>query len=226
MQEHISLFIFSLDNFVRKACIKMSIHRYFERFILVIIFANSITLAMNNYEDPAHETRRNQILDYFSACFTWVFAVEAVIKIIAQGFVVSPTAYIREPLNVLDFVIVVSGMTEFFLEIYFYENANDSGAGGILGIFRILRIIRPLRSVRAMPTMRKLIKALLNSIPQLANVLIFLTFIILLFGILGLQEFKGKVYNRCRTTPEPVNATYWPKSTEHTQICSKEGFES
>ena len=38
--------------------------------------------------------------------------------------------------------------------------------------------------------------------------IVFLIFLFLLFGILGLQLFGKKQYNRCRTTPEPVNGVW------------------
>lgn len=131
----------------------------------------------------------------------------------------SEGGYLRDSLNILDFVIVVSGITEFFLQ---FQDINNHQAA-IFKFLRILRIIRPLRSIRALPTMRKLVKALLNSFPQLIHVLIFLFFIILLFGIFGLQEFNSTMYSRCRLTERPVNATYWPKSEVHQQVCSKNG---
>lgn len=38
-------------------------------------------------------------------------------KIIANGFFMSKNAYLRDVLNIMDFVIVVSGLTEFFIEM-------------------------------------------------------------------------------------------------------------
>jgi hypothetical protein len=54
--------------------------------------------------------------------------------------------------------------------------------------------------------------------PELLNVTIFLTFIILLFGILGLQNNMGNLYGKCRTTIKPLNATYWPSLDN--KVCS------
>lgn len=48
--------------------------------------------------------------------------------------------------------------------------------------------------------MKKLVKVLLISLEDLANVLALLSFIILLFGILGLYLFNGNLYYRCRLT--------------------------
>ena len=94
----------------------------------------------------------------------------------------------KDSLNILDFVIVVSGISEFLIEMILpkEDNSFEQAGAGILKLLRMLRITRPLRSIRALPTMRKLVRALINSLPQLINVLIFLFFIILLFGILGL----------------------------------------
>ena len=52
---------------------------------------------------------------------------------------------------------------------------------------RVVRVIRPLKSINAMPSMRQLVSALISSLPELANVTIFLGFVFILFGILGLQ---------------------------------------
>lgn len=51
--------------------------------------------------------------------------------------------------------------------------------------------------------MRRLISSLLGSLPELANAVVFMFFIFLLFGILGVQQFKGVLYQRCRVDPEP-----------------------
>jgi len=31
------------------------------------------------------------------------------------------------------------------------------------------------------------------------------------------------MYYRCRLTEKPINSTYWPKSTQHTRVCSPKG---
>jgi hypothetical protein len=55
-----------------------------------------------------------------------------------------------------------------------------------LKALRNLRVLRPLKSINAIPSMRRLVGTLINSMPELANVAIFLSFIFTLFGILGL----------------------------------------
>jgi hypothetical protein len=68
--------------------------------------------------------------------------------------------------------------------------------------------------------MRKLVSTLLGSMPKLLNVSIFLFFIYLLFGIIGVQLFNGLMYNKCRLTPKPVNDIYWPIVPNIDRVCS------
>ncbi len=63
---------------------------------------------------------------------------------------------------------------------------------------RVMRIFRPLKTVNALPGMRKLIKALINSIPDFTNVIVFIVFVFLLFATVGLHQYNGAFYNACR----------------------------
>ena len=69
--------------------------------------------------------------------------------------------------------------------------------------------------------MRRLISSLIESLPALANVVIFLLFVFLLFGILGVQTFVGKTYYRCRTTERPENG-FWTIDESIKRLCNKE----
>ncbi|KAE8987435.1 hypothetical protein PR003_g23494, partial [Phytophthora rubi] len=59
--------------------------------------------------------------------------------------------------------------------------------------FRAVRVLRPLRSLSAFPGMRRLITALLNAIPALQSVVALQMFAFLIFGILGIQLFGGRM---------------------------------
>lgn len=105
-----------------------------------------------------------------------------------MGFVLGPSTYLRDGWNLIDFVVVVTGVISFFVSARF-------------SAIRVIRIIRPLRSINSLKQMRVLVATLLDSLPALGNVVIFLLFIVILFGILGLQIFMGALESRCRLTP-------------------------
>jgi len=66
--------------------------------------------------------------------------------------------------------------------------------------------------------MRVLVGSLLDALPDLGNVVIFLLFIIILFAILGLQLFLGVLENRCRFTSAPVG-NIWKADDTYTNLC-------
>ena len=48
-------------------------------------------------------------------------------------------------------------------------------------------------------------------------------FIFMLFGILGIQQFQGTMYRRCRFTEQPLDDGTWPYDEEIDNLCSADG---
>jgi hypothetical protein len=196
-----SLFVFSSNNSVRKALVRLIEWKPFDMIIIAAILLNSLSLAAYDYNDRVDNSMRNRYLNQIGDVFTVIFMVEAVLKILAMGFAFGKGTYFKDTWNILDFVIAVSGMVEL----------SFSGMGGLnLKALRTLRVMRPLKSINSVPSIRRQVSTLLNSLPELFNVFLLISFIMLLFAIFGLQIFNGKIYNRCRVTEMPINATYWP----------------
>lgn len=200
-----SLYLFSETSKVRVACVKTVTHPWFDRFILLLILLNSIVLAITDWtvidEDPSSESVgeplaegswRNAVLYDTEVIFTSLFALEFVLKVIAQGFILGHGAYLRDAWNVLDFLVVV---TALLTSIPGMPTASA---------IRVLRVLRPLRSVSALPSLQHLVVSMLKSVPQLVSVVVLLLFIFVVFGIFGIQMFAGKQHSRCRLTPYPV----------------------
>ncbi len=83
--------------------------RYFENFILLMIFVNSVAMALYDYNDRDSLTEHNQIIDKMNLIFTFIYTVEAILKIIAFGFVRHKNSYLREAWNCIDLIVVVFG---------------------------------------------------------------------------------------------------------------------
>jgi len=87
---------------------------------MTLIIINSIMLAIDN---PLSDPESNGIVfvSYLDNCFTILFTIECMIKIVAMGFLfnnielnkkgISP--YVRDPWNMLDFVVVVASLLDF-----------------------------------------------------------------------------------------------------------------
>ena len=96
----------------------------FEAVILTLIMVSSITLIVETpFSDP-HSTTI-VFFEYLDNCFTILFSLEALIKIIAMGFLFGNkelkkrgmTPYITNPWNMLDFVVVVASLIDFILAV-------------------------------------------------------------------------------------------------------------
>lgn len=128
--------------------------------------------------------------------------LEAAIKIIAFGFIIHKKSYLRDPWNIMDFLVVIIGIISLLPN---FPNLKS---------LRIMRILRPLRSINAVPSMKELVGTILMSMPQMGYLVGFLIFFITVFALLGMQLFARDLYQRCRLTDYPVkllNGTWsWP----------------
>ena len=86
-------------------------NKVFENFCILVIVANSVSLAM---EDPLAVTT-TPIGDFMENVFLALYSVEMVLKILALGFLFAGKgSYLRDPWNMLDFTIVMSAYLTVF----------------------------------------------------------------------------------------------------------------
>ena len=62
-----------------------------------------------------------------------------------------------------------------------------------LSFFRVFRALRPLRFVARIPSLQVVVNSLIRAIPPLLHVLLVVAFIYLIFAILGVQLFEGRL---------------------------------
>lgn len=148
------------------------------------------------------------MLDKVDQGFTVVYATEAILKIIAFGFIFHKRSYLRDPWNVLDFLVVIIGIISLIPSV---PNLKS---------LRTMRVLRPLRSINAVPSMKRLVATLLLSLPQMGYLVSLVLFFIGVFAILGMQMFARDLYYRCRTTDFPINNfTEWPIDETQQRVC-------
>jgi len=70
------------------------------------------------------------------------------IKIFSLGFCAGHKTYFKDPWNALDFIIVISGLVEFILDVLNLKGVNLKG-------LRTLRVLRPLKGLKTIPSLRK-----------------------------------------------------------------------
>lgn len=156
-----------------------------------MIALNSLLLALD--EPQLKDDYQKKTINFLLETISIIFVVEFVIKTIVMGFYWGEKTYLKDPWNILDFVIVFFSFITWILEAY------ATGDVSFLRGFRALRALRPLRVVSKNEGIKTVVNALLESIPALINVLLIVMLFLLVFGILGIQLFKGQL-GRCNDT--------------------------
>ena len=98
--------------------------KMFEGVILTLIMVSSITLIVETPFSNPHD-RVIIFVEYLDNCFTILFSLEALIKIIAMGFLFNNrelkrrgmSPYITNPWNILDFIVVIASLFDFIITV-------------------------------------------------------------------------------------------------------------
>ncbi|XP_067270285.1 voltage-dependent R-type calcium channel subunit alpha-1E isoform X9 [Pseudorasbora parva] len=184
-----SLFIFGEDNIVRKYAKKIIEWPPFEYMILATIIANCIVLALEQHLPGEDKTPMSKRLEKTEPYFIGMFCLEAGIKIIALGFAFHKGSYLRNGWNVMDFIVVLSGIL--------------ATAGAHMNIsldlrtLRAVRVLRPLKLVSGIPSLQIVLKSIMKAMVPLLQIGLLLFFAILMFAIIGLEFYSGKLHKQC-----------------------------
>lgn len=196
----LSLGIFPLQSGFRQWIIRLvSPGSPFDNFILAMIVLNSMSMACvdyrhvdNNYVPSSEQSAWNSFVETAEVVFIVLFTFECIVKIIACGFFMEGNTYLRNHWNQFDFVVVM-----FSLLAMAPMMPNISA-------LRSFRVLRPLRSISKLPGLKKIVRSLVDSLGDLANVMLLLAFFLACFSIAGVLFWKGILHARCRLTPFPV----------------------
>ncbi|XP_034983224.1 voltage-dependent L-type calcium channel subunit alpha-1C isoform X9 [Zootoca vivipara] len=196
-----ALLCLTLKNPIRRACISIVEWKPFEIIILLTIFANCVALAIYIPfpEDDSNATNSN--LERVEYLFLIIFTVEAFLKVIAYGLLFHPNAYLRNGWNLLDFIIVVVGLFSAILEQATKADGVNSiggkGAGFDVKALRAFRVLRPLRLVSGVPSLQVVLNSIIKAMVPLLHIALLVLFVIIIYAIIGLELFMGKMHKTC-----------------------------
>ncbi|XP_072311304.1 voltage-dependent L-type calcium channel subunit alpha-1C [Eucyclogobius newberryi] len=209
-----ALLCLTLKNPIRRACISIVEWKPFEIIILMTIFANCVALAVYIPfpEDDSNATNSN--LERVEYLFLIIFTVEAFLKVIAYGLLFHPNAYLRNGWNLLDFIIVVVGLFSAILE----QATKGDGATPIGGkaagfdvkALRAFRVLRPLRLVSGVPSLQVVLNSIIKAMVPLLHIALLVLFVIIIYAIIGLELFMGKMHKTCAFRHTGLNAEEKP----------------
>ncbi|KFU94109.1 Voltage-dependent T-type calcium channel subunit alpha-1I, partial [Chaetura pelagica] len=188
--ENWSLYLFSPQNRFRVMCQKVIAHKMFDHVVLVFIFLNCITIALERPDIDPHSTERI-FLSVSNYIFTAIFVAEMMVKVVALGFFSGENTYLQSSWNVLDGVLVFVSIIDIIVSM---ASAGGAKILGVLRVLRLLRTLRPLRVISRAPGLKLVVETLISSLRPIGNIVLICCAFFIIFGILGVQLFKGKFY--------------------------------
>ncbi|KAJ7186710.1 Ion transport protein-domain-containing protein, partial [Mycena filopes] len=205
-----TFWVFSQKNILRRFCQKLvqpaggprifgtqqstAMYPLFQFTLLAIVIAGIVVESVAN---PVY--RRNYFKDHGLTRFSWfdltesafgfVFFVEFLIKIVADGFLFTPNAYVRSIWNLLDLVIMVGLLVNMTTTLVF--------AGGLSRLTRSLKALRALRLITLIDRMRTTFESLIISgAMRIIDAGILAILYMIPYAVWGLNIFNGKM-NEC-----------------------------
>ncbi|KAJ8376492.1 hypothetical protein SKAU_G00070720 [Synaphobranchus kaupii] len=161
----------------------------FEYMILATIIANCIVLALEQHLPGDDKTPMSKRLEKTEPCFIGMFCFEAGIKIVALGFAFHKGSYLRIGWNIMDFIVVLSGILA--------TAESHMNIPVDLRTLRAVRVLRPLKLVSGIPSLQIVLKSIMKAMVPLLQIGLLLFFAILMFAIIGLEFYSGKLHSHC-----------------------------
>ena len=120
----------------------------------------------------------NSTIKNASLSFTYIFIIEMGLKIIGNG----PIGYIRDPMNILDGLVVLLSI----IELIFSSGSHAFSA------FRATRVLRVAKLLRTLEFMRFLIAVLSKTFKDFMSVFLLIIIFLYIYALLGMQLLGGK----------------------------------
>uniref|UniRef100_A0A2K6ESW7 Sodium channel protein n=1 Tax=Propithecus coquereli TaxID=379532 RepID=A0A2K6ESW7_PROCO len=179
-----ALFIFGPFNSIRSLAIIISVHSYpflepfTNMFIICTVTINCVFMAarLGNYSNT----------DPPELVFTGIYIFEALVKILARGFILDEFSFLRDPWNWLDSIVIGTAVVSYLPQFSFSMSS-----------LRTFRVFRALKAISVVSGLKVIVGALLRSVKKLVNVMILTLFCLSIFALVGQQLFMGGLNQKC-----------------------------
>ncbi|XP_035379416.1 voltage-dependent T-type calcium channel subunit alpha-1I [Electrophorus electricus] len=187
-REDWSIYLFSPQNKFRLLCQSIIAHKLFDYVVLAFIFSNCITVALERPRILQGSLER-LFLTISNYVFTGIFVGEMTLKVVSMGLYLGDHAYLRSSWNILDGFLVFVSLVDIVVSM-----AGGAKILGVLRVLRLLRTLRPLRVISRAPGLKLVVETLITSLKPIGNIVLICCAFFIIFGILGVQLFKGKFF--------------------------------
>ena len=164
-------------------------HTVFQLILLIAVIAAIVvesiaTPVYRRHYYAQHGRVRGSWFDIAESAFGLTLLVEFVIKIIADGFIFTPNAYVRSIWNVLDFFIMAGILVNVTTGLIYI--------GGISRLTRSLKALRALKLITLIEMMRSTFESLIISgIVRIFDAAMLALLYMIPYAVWGLNIFAG-----------------------------------
>jgi voltage-gated sodium channel len=144
-------------------------HRFTERFILILILVNAVTLGLET--DAGIMARHGDLLHVVDRVILAIFVLELLAKLIVQRL-----RFFRDAWNLFDFAVVAIALVP---------------STGPLTVLRALRVLRVLRLITILPSLKRVVGALLGALPGMGSIVLLLALIFYVGAVMATKLFGG-----------------------------------
>ncbi|XP_034447512.1 calcium channel, voltage-dependent, L type, alpha 1F subunit [Hippoglossus hippoglossus] len=155
---------------------------WFEYVMFVLILLNTVTLAVQHYEQSK---RFSHIMDILNMVFTGLFTAEMLLKLLALRL----RHYFIDAWNSFDALIVVGSVVD--IVVTEFSSGEDSSRVSIT-FFRLFRVMRLVKLLSKGEGIRTLLWTFIKSLQALPYVALLIAMIFFIYAVIGMQTF-GKV---------------------------------
>jgi hypothetical protein len=185
----------------------------FDLFIVIMIFANIIVLALDRYPMPISETAE---LEVASMVLTLIFAGELIIKLLGMGIY----HYFLDNFNTFDAFVTTTSLVELCIippsfdfadapssMIYAGDIVTSGGAG--ISVLRLCRLFRLLKLITKFDSLREIAATVIAMVPAVGNFCLLIIIFLVIMALFGSQIIANRL--RFDSVGYPLN--YWENLT-------------
>ncbi|XP_031630611.1 sodium channel protein para-like [Contarinia nasturtii] len=186
-----SLWLFRPNNVLRRTSARISTDPLWTAFMILVVLVNCfISLLI---------TGSNKLLDIpWELIFVCIYIFEFILKVLARGFVLEKFTYLRDPWNCFDLLIIIHAISAICVNP---EKAIYSCPS--------LCELRVLKLCSLSLSLRRTVNVYLESLLKMRDLLLYITFAIIVISIMCLEMYMGILSQHCVQTPLVVTSDYF-----------------
>jgi len=165
------------DDYVKnKLATRLEESNYFRYTMCLIVILNCVLIGLQT--DDALVQKNPALFDFLDLATLSVYIMEIVLK-----WYIDFWGFWRSGWNIFDFALVAVGILGRYAS---FLGSNSR----ILKILRVLRSLRSFKSITFMSGIQAIIATLINSVPEMINIIILLLIFMFIFAVLGVTLFS------------------------------------